>query len=162
MLHEFPIKDIDGSSDPLGFGAGRMTLLAFVSPTCPVCSSLLPSLRSLAETEISYLNVIMISLSGDDADNQEYRRKNALNGIRYVVSREIGERFAVLAPPYAVLAGGDGTVLAKGVVNHFEHLESLLTAARIGHASIESYVKSAGGQARMPAHAESVVSAPSS
>src|SRR5207248_1753598 len=38
---------------------GRSTLLLFVSPTCPVCKSLLPAVRSARKDERGWMDVIL-------------------------------------------------------------------------------------------------------
>jgi hypothetical protein len=54
------------------------------------------------------------------------------------------EAFGIGKLPYAVLIDHEGILCSKGLVNSREHLESLLTAKEIGHASIQNYLTAAG------------------
>jgi hypothetical protein len=45
--------------------------------------------------------------------------------------------------PYAVLIAANGILVARGLVNNREHLESLVVAHESGVASIQSYLAAA-------------------
>src|SRR5262245_30694081 len=64
---------IDESQIALGDGH-RSTLLLFVSPTCPVCKTLLPIVNSVARAEASHhpLQVILAT----DGDTTEERQRH--------------------------------------------------------------------------------------
>lgn len=114
----------------------RATLLVFVSPTCPTCRDLLPAVRSIARSERGQLQVVVVSLKDDtDGSHRDYMRTHGLGDVLLVASSQLAKRYQIWAPPYAVLVGPDGRVQAKGVVNHMEHLDSLLTMARLSVAT---------------------------
>ena len=78
-----------------------------------------------------------------DGDVEEHRRFAATHGLEdseYVLSTDLGLRFAVAKLPYAVLLDANGDVRAKGIVNTREHLESLFEADRLGVASVQAYL----------------------
>jgi methylamine dehydrogenase accessory protein MauD len=137
---EVDAVDLLGRRVTLGSARQKQTLLMFVSPECSVCGDVMPAIRSIAKSERKYLEVMLVSLGVSDEANHAYVRRHALEAIPLVASRALIDAYGMPSPPYAVLLGPDQHVQTKGVVNHFEHLESLLNAARIGHPTLESYM----------------------
>jgi methylamine dehydrogenase accessory protein MauD len=121
---------------------GRSTLLLFVSPTCPVCKTLLPAVRSSARDERSWMDVILAS-DGDAAEQREFVRAQGLDGVPYVVSAALGLAYQVSRLPFAALLDERGVLRARGLVNSREHLESLFEAKRLGVASLQEYFSGA-------------------
>jgi methylamine dehydrogenase accessory protein MauD len=117
---------------------GRSTLLLFVSPTCPVCKTLLPAVKSSRRDERSWMDVILAS-DGDTAEQREFVRSQGLEGIPYVVSAALGLAYQVSRLPFAALLDERGVLRARGLVNSREHLESLFEARRLGVASLQEY-----------------------
>ncbi len=118
---------IDGRHVHLGTENGRRTLIAFVSSTCSVCRDVVPAIRTFARSEASVMDTIVVSMS-DEAATRSFLDENHLNGIPVVASREIAEKFGVSSAPYGMTVDEGGVVRATGLVNHFEHLESLVNA----------------------------------
>lgn len=117
---------------------GRSTLLLFVSPTCPVCKSLLPAIKSSRRDERFWMDVILAS-DGDAAAQREFVRMQGLEEIPYVVSAALGLAYQVSRLPFAALLDERGVLRARGLVNSREHLESLFEAKRLGVASLQEY-----------------------
>jgi methylamine dehydrogenase accessory protein MauD len=117
---------------------GRSTLLLFVSPTCPVCKTLLPAVKSSRRDERAWMDVILAS-DGDTAAQREFVRMQGLEGIPYVVSAALGLAYQVSRLPFAALLDERGVLRARGLVNSREHLESLFEAKRLGVASLQEY-----------------------
>ncbi len=118
---------------------GRRTLIFFLSPSCPVCKSLLPTLKRVAEDEDRRLRLVFASdaaASGHD----RFVREQGLESFPYVLSAELGLTYQVGQLPFAVLIDAEGIVRAKGLVNTREHLESLFEAHAEGVASIQDYL----------------------
>lgn len=134
--------DLDGGAVSLAMTRGKLTMLVFVSPSCPVCSELLPAVRSIWRRERTTIEVILLSLEADESANRDYIRSHKLEGMPYVIATNQVRQYGVLTPPHAVIVGADGLVKSKGLVNHLEHLESLLTAARLGMPTLDSYMHS--------------------
>jgi thiol-disulfide isomerase/thioredoxin len=85
-------------------GAGGQRLLAFVSPTCPVCERVLPSLPAAA---------------------------NAFGLELQVVSDpELELAYNVPGVPFVVVFDEYGIVRSKGTVNSLEQVEGLVDTAR--------------------------------
>ena len=138
-----PVLDaltMEGVSIAIGkpLGKGLKQLLLFVSPHCPLCKELIPIAKNFAKTE--KLDIIFV---GDD-DPDEQRAMIArleMGGLPFVNSSIVGRSFHVDRLPHAVLIGGDGVLLSKGLVNSREHLESLVTAHEMGVVSVQDYLK---------------------
>ena len=118
--------------------AGRSTLLVFVAPSCPVCRTLLPALRSLAKRERS-LRVVLAS-DGPRAEHEAFVREHALADLGYVLSQALGLAYRVPRLPWAVLLDAGGVLRSQGLVNSREHLESLLEAETLGVASLQEHL----------------------
>lgn len=119
----------------------RPILLLFISRSCVACKDLLPAARSMARSEKHWLDLCIVDVSEPDAEAaRAFAMKNGIDFIPYIVSAAWVKEWRVLAPPYAVLVERDGRVHAKGVANHLEHLESLLNALAVGHASLEGFI----------------------
>ncbi|MBV8784348.1 MAG: methylamine dehydrogenase accessory protein MauD [Gammaproteobacteria bacterium] len=137
------VTDLQGRTHQIGAGqAGRSTLLLFVSPTCPVCKTLLPAVKSSGRHERDWLDVILAS-DGDLEEQQAFVRSQGLEAIPYVVSPALGLAYQVSRLPYAALLDAQGVLRARGLVNSREHLESLFEAQRLGVASLQEYFSTA-------------------
>jgi methylamine dehydrogenase accessory protein MauD len=135
---------LDGRAVSVGVARpdGRSTLLLFVSPTCPVCKSLLPAVKSSRKDERSWMDVILAS-DGDLAEQREFVRAQGLEEIPYVVSAALGLAYQVSRLPFAALLDEHGVLRARGLVNSREHLESLFEAKRLSVASLQEYFSGA-------------------
>ena len=109
-------------------GDGRSTLLLFVSPTCPVCKTLLPAVKSSRKDERGWMDVILAS-DGDLKEQQDFVRAQGLESVPYVVSAALGLAYQVSRLPFAALLDEQGVLRARGLVNSREHLESLFEAS---------------------------------
>jgi methylamine dehydrogenase accessory protein MauD len=134
------VATIDGAPLVIGkaLAKGRMQLLMFVSPHCPLCKDLIPIAKSFARRE--RLDIVFV---GDDdlAEQRAMIAKMEIGGLPFVNGPTDGRSFHVDRLPHAVLIGDDGTVLSKGLVNSREHLESLITAHEMGVVSVQGYLK---------------------
>jgi methylamine dehydrogenase accessory protein MauD len=141
---QIAVQDLEGRSMTLGAARAdeRATLIMFVSPTCPVCKTLLPAIKSSLASERDWLDIILAS-DGETANQREFVLANRLGGFSYVVSAPLGISYQVSRLPFAVLVGAQGVLRARGIVNSREHLESLFEAKRLGLASIQDYFAAA-------------------
>lgn len=139
----FTLPSIDGRQVSIGGVAERerATLLFFLSPTCPICKTLLPVVKSIAAREGDRLAVVLAS-DGDEPAQQRMVRESKLEQFPLVLSTPLGLAYQVSKLPYAVLIGPDGMIAAKGLVNTREHLESLFEARDRGVASLQDYMRS--------------------
>jgi methylamine dehydrogenase accessory protein MauD len=118
----------------------RAVLLFFLSPTCPLCKALLPVVTRIAREERDWLDLLVASDGGNRSDHEAYVAARGLQQVPYVVSAELGMALQVGKLPYAALIDETGVLVAKGLVNTREHLESLFEARRLGVASINEYI----------------------
>lgn len=133
-LHDRPIQIGGASNDEL------RTLLFFLSPTCPVCETLLPTVERVARTEVPRVRVILAS-DGAPEEHRSFVAEKRISHLPYILSAPLGMSYGVAKLPYAVLIDEDGIVAAQGLVNTREHLESLFEAQRHGVASIQEYLE---------------------
>ena len=85
------VADLEGQAHRLGVARedGRSTLLLFVSPSCPVCKSLLPAVKSSRRDERGWMDVILAS-DGEANEQRDFVRSQGLDGVPYVVSAALG------------------------------------------------------------------------
>jgi methylamine dehydrogenase accessory protein MauD len=144
MAPTLTIDDINGA--PVSIGGNRVNtqLILFVSPSCPICKTLVPAAKSLARSEQRRLDLLFASDGGDAHDHHNYVDEMDLSSYPYLVSLDLGLKYEVGKLPYAVLIGADGVLRSKGLVNSREHLESLVESMDTGYESIQDYVAEKG------------------
>lgn len=96
----FNLPSLTGGALSLaGVDAGGLsTLLFFLSPTCPVCKTLLPVLKSAQVKERAWLRVILAS-DGDEAEQLSFIRREGLNEFPYLLSPEVGMAYQIAKLP---------------------------------------------------------------
>lgn len=131
----------DRHGRPVNFGyeGERGQLLFFLSPTCPICKSLLPAIKSIAKDKAGELEVIYVS-DGDMAAQQALIAEHGLEKAAYVVGPEVGMTYQIGKLPYAALIDSKGVLRAKGLVNSREHLDSLFEVEHLGSATLQQYM----------------------
>jgi methylamine dehydrogenase accessory protein MauD len=142
LTSEMTVKSLDDK--PLVIGGANSNKLAtfilFISPTCPVCKSLVPTAISLVQSEQSRMQLMFASDGGDLAQHTSYAEDLQLADYPYVLSEQLGMSYQVSKLPFAVLIGADGTLKSKGLVNTREHMESLIESMDSGIATVQEYV----------------------
>ncbi len=130
---------LDGSHVTVGgpLAGTTLRLLMFVSASCPLCKGLIPVAKSFAEDE----RIALTFVGDDDAAIQRGMvRIYGLERYPFINGPEVGMAFGVGKLPFAVLLDPEGVVLAKGLVNSREHLESLVIAHEMGVRSVQDYI----------------------
>ncbi len=135
---QLAVPAIDDTQVTIGGAALKPLLLLFVSPNCPVCKQLVPVAQSLAKRE--KLRLVFASDGGDVKRHLDYIERMDIGTYPYVVSSEVGLRFAADKLPYAALIDREGVLRSRGLVNSREHLESLVEAMLSGFESIQDYL----------------------
>ncbi len=118
-------QTIEGEDVAIG-GPGEPQLLFFVSPGCPVCRQVLPSLAPAARAA-SMTPVAIVDVE-EAAAREAYGHSSP--GVSIVAAPELAEAYAVPGTPYAVILDAIGVVRAKGTVNNLEQIEGLVDTAR--------------------------------
>jgi methylamine dehydrogenase accessory protein MauD len=129
-----------GQSQQIG-NSGGSQLLFFMSPSCPVCKTLLPIVRSIQQRERTWLTVILASDGEDDLFHERFVQKEELGQFAYIRSELLGRAYGVTRLPYAVLIDEKGVISSLGLVNSREHLESLVEAKRLRMPTIQAYLE---------------------
>lgn len=143
-----PLTTLDGRPWLLGGPASGKTLLMFVSAACPMCKTLIPVAKSFAAAE----RVSLVFVGDDDPGVQRMLvERHDLAGFPFINNDEIGRLFEVDKLPHAVLLDEQGVVLAKGLVNSREHLESLIISHEMGVTSVQDYIAGLPQQAKVDA-----------
>ena len=139
---EFKLRTIDSKEVVIGATdtAGRSTLVMFVSPECPVCATLLPALKSIGSQESQWLRLVFAS-DGEVATQQQFFNDKGLHDYPYVLSHELGLTYQIGRLPYGVLIDASGVMVAQGLCNSREHVESLFEAQRLGVGTIQDYLQ---------------------
>ncbi|MFL5766997.1 MAG: hypothetical protein ACJ758_04030 [Actinomycetota bacterium] len=117
---------MEGETRVVG-GPGDGQFLLFVSPTCPICDTVLPSLPAVAS--VGHIEPIVI------ADIEPRGARKALRDKRIeapvIPAPSLVELYGVPGVPYAVVLDDRGVVLAKGTVNNLEQMEEMVDMATV-------------------------------
>jgi methylamine dehydrogenase accessory protein MauD len=143
---QFRLPDWSGREVAIGApdGGRRSTLLVFISPTCPVCKTMLEILDAVLRSEQDWLRLVLAS-DGDRAEHEAFVRAHGLAERSYVLSTALGLAYQVGKLPYAALIDADGVLRARGLVNTREHVESLFEAKERGVGSVQEYLRREAG-----------------
>jgi len=138
----FDLETLDGRAIRIGGKSsnGKSTLLFFLSPTCPVCKTLIPILTAMRKSEANWLEIVFAS-DGDEKEHRQWLQESKLESWPYILSRQLGVAMQVAQLPFAALIDENGILCARGLVNTREHIESLFEAREQGVASIQEYLK---------------------
>jgi methylamine dehydrogenase accessory protein MauD len=118
-------RALDGREIAIG-GPGDPQLLLFVSPGCPVCHQVLPSLAPAARAaRMSALAIVDVE---ETAARDAYGHSDP--GVPMIPAPHVAEAYAIPGTPYAVVLDAIGVVRAKGTVNNLEQIEGLVDTAR--------------------------------
>ncbi|MEG3766503.1 methylamine dehydrogenase [Alteromonas sp. 14N.309.X.WAT.G.H12] len=120
--------------------SGKCQLLFFVSPTCPMCKSLIPIAKSISREEQSWVDLVFAT-DGASEEIDSFIKRQKLEKANVVNSELVGKAFGVAKLPYAVLIDENGTLQAMGIVNSREHIESLFNVKETGYASLQEYMQ---------------------
>ena len=139
---ELVLKDIRGQDVRIGGTRNdrRHTLLFFLAPSCPVCKTLLPTLRSARKSEAGWLDIVLAS-DGETQEQLQFVERERLDIFPYVISRDLGMKYRVGKLPYAYLVDDQGVLRTGGLVNSREHLESLFNAKELEVSSVQEYLR---------------------
>lgn len=136
------LEDLQGNPVTVGGPAadGKATFVLFISPTCPVCKSLVPTAKSLARKESARMRIVFASDGDRPEQHAAYAQDLQIDPHPYVLSQSLGMAYQVGKLPFALLIGADGSLQSKGLVNTREHLESLVEAMDTGVPTLQEYV----------------------
>jgi methylamine dehydrogenase accessory protein MauD len=135
------VELVNGDSLTIGTKTpgGRSTLLFFFSPTCPICKELLPIIKRSTTSERDWVDVLLAG-DGDASEHQQILLGLDMQDFALTLSPQLGIAYHVGKLPYAALIDGEGQLLAAGLVNSREHLESLYEAKEMGVKDLQTYL----------------------
>ncbi len=137
------VTDINtGKTMSIGQPRDRSQLLFFLSPSCPVCKTLLPMLKSIKAAEGDWLDVVLAS-DGEIEAHHEFIQQQNLGAETYVSSEALGKQYGIAKLPFAVLIDEKGIIASLGLVNSREHFESLFESMERGVPSLQAYMAEA-------------------
>jgi methylamine dehydrogenase accessory protein MauD len=146
LMTDLETTDLRGNSISFRFPRDRGLFLLYVSPHCSTCVSLVPSARRFFKEISSQTDAIWVMVSGSQEAQLEYAVRNDLTKYPITAEEQLPPGWRVRGAPFGLWIDASGRVSSKGMVNYREHLESLRNAAKMGHASVESYVSAAAEQ----------------
>jgi len=144
LTEEISLTSIQAQALTIG-GASTAKLasfILFISPTCPVCKSLVPTAKSLVSSERHRMQLLFASDGDNLEQHQRYAKDLSLDDYPYVLSEALGRAFEVSKLPFAVLIDADGILRGKGLVNTREHMESLIESMDSGVETVQEYIGS--------------------
>jgi methylamine dehydrogenase accessory protein MauD len=122
---------------------GKTTLLVFLSPTCPVCKTLLPLLKTSARLEEPWLE-IWLAGDGDAGAAREFAVAQGL-GVPYLLSAPLAISYRVSRLPYVAIIDRDGNLRAGAAIDSADQLSALLVEER---RAVEARNRTSDGPAR--------------
>ncbi len=140
IVEPMETHQLDGTSYTIGGEKTHKTLVYFLSPTCPICKSLLPIVLGIARQESEHLRVVFASDGDNTEDHITYAKEHNLTDYPYLLSQPLGMRMGVNKLPFAVLLNEQGVLRGRGLVNNREHLESLMQADEMNVSSLQEYL----------------------
>ena len=135
----FEKVSIEGNIVAVGGTRGRDQLLFFLDIGCPICRSLVQTVKKVAHEESA--DLVFVSDGESVGQHLEFCRKSNLMPCDYLISEEVGQAYGVGKVPYAALIGPNGNIITFGIVNSREHLESLFQAREDGVDSLQEYFR---------------------
>jgi methylamine dehydrogenase accessory protein MauD len=152
---EWEAVDYFGKTVDARFPRNRGFLFLYISPHCSVCAALVPSARRIFREVENEVEGVWVMVSGSRERRLEYAAKSQLGSHAVFGQEDLPAALRLEGAPFALWVAADGTVRAKGMVNHREHLESLVTAAATGYATVESELADWADEQEKEAHGES-------
>ena len=142
---EIPVFDLEtlaGRAIRIGGKSsnGKSTLLFFLSPTCPVCKTLIPILTAMRKSEANWLEIVFAS-DGDEQEHRQWLQECKLESWPYILSQQLGMTKRVAPVPCDALNDENGMLCARGLVNTRGHSESMFEAREQGVAAIQDYLQ---------------------
>lgn len=127
---------LDGQAMALA-GGTTPRLLVFVSATCPISRKVIPIARSFCAKE-----QLELVLAGDDNPlvQAHFAQQTSTPPALFINDPALGRALEVDKLPAAFLLDQQGVLIARGLVNNREHLESLLNAWESGFGTVQAYI----------------------
>jgi methylamine dehydrogenase accessory protein MauD len=145
LVEAFDCTDLQSHPVSFYFPSDHGLLVLYISPHCSACTKLLPAFRRFSVEISQKAAAAIVMVQGSPESQKEYVHRHKLTDFTVLSEEEIPPSLHVGGAPYGLWVDRDGHVVAKGMVNNREHLESLMHASDRGHASLESYMEAEAG-----------------
>lgn len=129
LVPALDLVDIDHEGARLVIPAPHVgiSLIVFISPKCQICDNLMIGFRTLSR-QVLNVSWAIVAFS-EVSECREFRRRHQLRDVLFCHAEDaVWDKFKLRSTPFALVLDAQGRVLSKGLVNHIEHLESLVTA----------------------------------
>ena len=140
-LENWQGHDLTGRPVDFLFPRPKGLFLFYLSPHCSACARMLPTVKHFLLEIEGEMDAAWIFVLGSRAAQESYVREHQLTarGAATIAVEDLPLDWRLDGAPFGVWVGAGGDVVAKGMTNNREHLESLRNAARVGHPSFQSY-----------------------
>ena len=137
------VTDLRGREIRVPDAQAARTILLCISPFCNTCGELAPALVEFCKNESHRGTLLLVGIFGSEEKSRGFATQHGLTDIPYTVSNPLIKALDVRIGPFAIVVDRVGTVLAKGVVNHKEHIYGLLGVEARGTAPATSQLHDA-------------------
>jgi methylamine dehydrogenase accessory protein MauD len=122
------VAELATSVPALRFPRERDVLMVFLSDRCPSCLNLMDSLIAFSRRNAGSVDVLLLPAGGGLREDGPIATHAA--GLRLVPEPSLAKALQIAITPFGVWVDRAGITRGKGIVNHIEHLDSLLDMAR--------------------------------
>lgn len=123
---DFTLPDLNGRPRSLKDYAGRMVILAFVSPGCSACKPLLPALNDLFSMDGQGDRAVLVACGGPPEDCRQLSADNdVLPPVLLGAESGMWDLYSVPGVPYAVSINEKGVIYAGAYVHGMAGLKRL-------------------------------------
>jgi len=147
-LADFNVTTHAGEQLDIGGLSPRQTLIIFMSPRCHVCHDLAPATRTLARSYKTEVRVIVAEVHSSDKENYADVFRNS--EVILIKDDLLRQQLGVSGTPYALLLDPNNVVVAKGVVNNLQQLESMFSLETYGVRERHSLGNAGAGVVLVP------------
>lgn len=127
-LDEPLAAEISRSVRALRFPRERDVLMVFLSDRCPSCVHLMDSLVAFSRRNAERVDVLLLPTEGGFREDGPIAARAA--GLRMLPEPSLAKALHIAITPFGLWIDRAGTTRGKGIVNHIEHLDSLLHMAQ--------------------------------
>lgn len=140
-LDESLVTELSRFAPAVRFPRERDVLMVFLSDRCPSCVNLMDSLVAFSRRNAESVDVLLLPAGGGFREDGPIAAHAA--GLQLVSEPSLAKQLHIAITPFGLWIDRAGTTRGKGIVNHIEHLDSLLhTARRSGRSTDRSAVTS--------------------
>lgn len=127
-LDEPLVAELAPSVPALRFPRERDVLMVFLSDRCPTCLDLMDSLVAFSRRNAERVDVVLLPAGGGLRKDGPIAARAP--GLRLVSEPALARALQIAITPFGLWVDRAGVTRGKGIVNHIEHLDSLLHMAR--------------------------------